>query len=283
MTKIGQFNQLKVVKIVDFGVYLDGNEVGEILLPNKVVPENTNINDMLDVFLYFDSEDRLIATTVRPYAEVGQCAYLKVIDTNHVGAFLDWGLDKDLLVPRPEQHLVMEKNKSYLVYLKQDQEGRIFASTKLDYSLDKTPAYFKPGDEVDLFVAETTDLGTKVIINHQHWGLVYAGDIFQSLRYGQKTKGYIQTIRDDGKIDVTLRKTGQSNRNDLSERILDELKQQGGFLALHDKSPASDVQRVFNESKKSFKNAIGRLYKQRKIDIEANGIRLNGSEGTEDN
>ncbi len=274
MTKIGQFNALKVVKLVDFGVYLDGNDLGEILLPNKVVPEHTSINDILDVFLYFDSEDRLIATTVRPYAELGQCAYLKVIDTNHVGAFLDWGLDKDLLVPRPEQHMVMEKNKSYLVYLKQDREGRIFASTKLDYFLDKTPASFKPGDAVDLLIADTTDLGTKVIINHQYWGLIYASDIFQNVRYGQKTKGYIQTIRDDGKIDVTLRKSGQSNRHDLAGRILAELEQQGGFLGLHDKSPAFDIQRVFNDSKKSFKNAIGRLYKQRKIDIEANGIRL---------
>jgi uncharacterized protein len=276
MAKIGQFNQLKIIKAVDFGVYLDAHDLGEILLPNKVVPKDAQINDVLDVFIYFDSEDRVIATTHRPYAELGQCAYLKVIDTNHVGAFLDWGLDKDLLVPRPEQHVLMEKNKSYLVYLKQDQEGRIFASTKLDYFLDKTPAYFKPGDEVDLFIAETTDLGTKVIINHQHWGLMYASDIFQHLRYGQKTKGYIKTIRDDGKIDVTLRKEGQSNRHDLAARILAELEQQDGFLGLHDKSPASDIQRVFNESKKSFKNAIGRLYKQRKIEIEANGIRLKG-------
>jgi uncharacterized protein len=274
MTTIGQFNHLKVIKTVDFGVYLDGKALGEILLPSKVLPKNIHVNDMLEVFLYCDSEDKLIATTTRPYAVVGECAYLKVIDVNHVGAFLDWGLDKDLLVPKPEQHLLMEKNKSYLVYLKQDLDGRILASTKIERFLDKTPAAFKPGDAVDLFIAETTDLGRKVIINHQHWGLIYTSDIFQNLRYGQKTKGYIHTIRDDGKIDVTLRKAGQSSRTNLEERILTELKQQGGFLPLHDKSSPLDIQRVFSESKKNFKNAIGHLYKQRKIDIEANGIRL---------
>ncbi|MDX2345440.1 MAG: S1-like domain-containing RNA-binding protein [Legionella sp.] len=278
MVNIGRFNQLKVIKTVDFGVYLDGHDLGEILLPNKVVPANTNLNTILDVFVYCDSEDRIIATTVRPYAELGQCAFLKVVDVNHVGAFLDWGLDKDLLVPRPEQHKLLEKNKSYLVYLKQDNENRMLASTKLDYFLDKTPAHFKAGDEVDLLIAETTDLGTKAIINHQHWGLIYAGDIFQHLRYGQSIKGYIKTIRPDGKVDVTLRQLGQNNTHDLAGRILAELEKQGGFLGLHDKSPSSDIQRVFSESKKSFKNAIGRLYKQRKIDIEANGIRLTNKE-----
>ncbi|MCH9689293.1 MAG: GntR family transcriptional regulator [Gammaproteobacteria bacterium] len=274
MIKIGQLNELKVIKAVEFGVYLDGDDKGEILLPTKVVPEGTQPNDILNVFIYFDSEDRLIATTVRPRAQVGDCAFLKVVDVNHVGAFLDWGLDKDLLVPRPEQSRPMEKGKSYLVYLKQAHDGRVFASSKLDYFLDKTAAHFKVGDEVELFIAEATDLGSKVIINHKHWGLIYSDDVFQPLHYGQKTRGYIKTIRDDGKIDVTLRKTGQKNRNDLGERILAELKRHDGFLGLHDKSPSFEIQRVFNDSKKSFKSAIGQLYKQGLIKIEANGIRL---------
>ncbi len=274
MIKIGQLNKLKVVKEVDFGVYLDGDDRGEILLPKKVVPEGTQLNDVLDVFIYFDSEDRVIATTKRPYAQLGHCAFLKVVDVNHVGAFLDWGLDKDLLVPKPEQHRPMENDKSYLVYLKQDHEGRILASSKLDYFLDTTQPRFKPGDEVSLLIAETTDLGHKVIINHKHWGLVYASDVFKRLRYGQKTRGYIKSIRDDGKIDVTLRQMGKEGAEGLAGRIRAEIAKQGGFLALHDKSSPVDIQRVFGESKKSFKNAIGQLYKQGKIDIEANGIRL---------
>ena len=281
MTKIGRLNQLKVVKEVAFGVYLDGGDLGEILLPKKVVPKDTQINDILDVFVYFDSEDRVIATTRHPYAQVGECAFLKVGDVNHVGAFLDWGLDKDLLVPKAEQYHRMEQDKSYLVYLKQDTEGRILASSKIDYFLNTTRAHFKPGDQVDLLIADTTDLGHKVIINHRHWGLVYAGDVFKPLRYGQKTKGYIKTIRDDGKIDVTLRKLGKAGATGLAARILDELAKQGGFLGLHDKSSPVDIQRVFGESKKSFKNAIGQLYKKGDIAIEANGIRLKNEKASE--
>ena len=196
MVKVGQFNQLKVVKEVSFGLYLDGGERGEILLPNKVVPQGAAVGDLLKVFIYFDSEDKIIATTARPYAKLDSCALLKVIDINRVGAFLDWGLDKDLLVPKSEQPYPMEKDKSYIVYLKQDNQGRIIASAKLDYFLDKTPAYFKSGDEVSLLVADTTALGRKVIINNTHWGLIYAEDIFQSLSYGKRTQGYIKTVRE---------------------------------------------------------------------------------------
>lgn len=274
MLNVGRFNQLTVIKIVPFGVYLDGGEWGEILLPNKVVPSDTKINDVLDVFIYFDSSDKVIATTQRPRIQLGQCAFLKVIDVNAVGAFLDWGLDKDLLVPRPEQQRPMEKDKSYIVYVKQDYQGRLIASAKLDYFLSKTTVIFKPGDEVNLLIAETTALGNKVIINHEHWGLIHEADIFQSLRYGQKLRGYIKKVRDDGKIDVWFRKPGQANTHDLASRILIALEQSNGFLPLHDKSLPEEITRVFNESKKSFKNAIGQLYKQGKIDLEEHGIRL---------
>ena len=274
MIKVGQFNELKVIKEVPFGIYLDGENWGEILLPNKYVPQGTKVNSILEVFIYFDSEDRIIATTLRPRAKLDSCAFLKVIDVNRVGAFLDWGLDKDLLVPKPEQYRPMEKDKSYIVYVTQDKNERIIASSKLDYFLDKLPAQFKQGDEVSLLIAETTELGNKVIINDTHWGLIHSSDIFQSLSYGKKTRGYIKTLRDDGKIDVVLRKIGHDSIRDLAERILSSLHKENGFLPLHDKSTSLEIQRALGESKKSFKSAIGHLYKRGEINLEANGIRL---------
>lgn len=281
MIRVGQFNNLRVIKEVPFGIYLDGEDWGDILLPNKVVPKGTKVNDRLEVFIYFDSEDKIIATTQRPRAKLGSCAFLKVIDVNRVGAFLDWGLDKDLLVPKPEQHRLMERDKSYIVYLKQDDKGRIVASSKLDHFLDKSPAHFKQGDEVNLLIAATTDLGTKVIINDSHWGLIHSGDIFQTLTYGKRMQGYIKTVREDGKIDVVLRKMGQDSILDLAKRILTELHKEGGFLPLHDKSSSLDIQRAFSESKKSFKSAIGHLYKGGDIKIESDGIRLRNKGGTD--
>lgn len=274
MIQIGRFNKLMVIKEVPFGIFLDGDEWGDILLPNKVVPKGTKLNDIIEVFIYFDSKDKIIATTLRPQVQLGHCAFLKVIDVNRVGAFLDWGLDKDLLVPKPEQKRPMEIDKSYIVYVKQDNEERIIASSKLDYFLDKSPANFKPGDEVNLLIAETTALGNKVIINDTHWGLIHANEIFQTLRYGKRMRGYIQTIREDGKIDVVLRKLGQDNIRELTQRILMALEKAGGFLPLHDKSSSLDIQHAFGESKKSFKSAIGQLYKRKEINIESNGIRL---------
>lgn len=274
MIQIGQFNTLNVIKEVPFGIYLDGGDLGQILLPNKVVPKGTKLNDALDVFIYFDSEDKIIATTMRPRVQVGGCAFLKVVDVNHVGAFLDWGLDKDLLVPRPEQVRPMEKDKSYIVYVKQDHQGRLIGSSKLDYFLDKSPAQFKVGDEVCLMIAATTELGTKVIINDSHWGLVHSADIFQTLNFGRRIPGYIKTIREDGKIDVVLRKVGQDSIRDLAKVILAELQKQDGFIPLHDKSSSLEIQRTFSQSKKSFKSAIGQLYKQGDIHIESDGIRL---------
>ena len=274
MINIGQFNVLKVIKEVPFGLYLDGDEWGEILLPNKVVPKGSKVNDMLNVFIYFDSDDKIIATTMRPHARVNSCAFLKVIDVNPVGAFLDWGLDKDLLVPKPEQRRPMEKNKSYIVYVKQDNKGRIIASSKLDYFLDRSPAPFQQEDEVNLLIAESTELGTKVIINNTHWGLIHAADIFQTLSYGKTMIGYIKTVRDDGKVDVVLRPLGQDSVRALAKRVFLALHKSGGFLPLHDKSSSLDIQRAFGDSKKNFKRAIGQLYKQGEITIEANGIRV---------
>lgn len=274
MNKVGRFNRLRIIKEVPFGVYLDGDELGEILLPKKYVPKNATIDDVVNVFLYFDSEDIIIATTKNPYAQVGECAFLRVIDVNPVGVFLNWGLDKDLLVPRAEQQQLMQRDKSYNVYVKQDNRGRIIASTKLNYYLDKSPSLFQPGEEVHLLIDERTPLGNKVIINHTHWGLIHSADIFQRLYYGQQMQGYIKALREDGKIDVSLRKTGQDRIQALAERILKKLHEEQGFLPLHDKSPAAEIERMFGESKKGFKNAIGQLYKQGTISIEDNGIYL---------
>lgn len=278
MIKIGQFNKLKMVREAPFGVYLQGGKWGDILLPNKSVPKSTLVGDVLDVFVYFDSDDKIIATTVRPHAQLGDFAFLKVIDVNTIGAFLDWGLDKDLLVPGTEQHRPMEKGKSYLVYLKQDKQGRIIASSKIDYFLDKTAAHFKSGEEVSLLIAESTPLGRKVVINNSHWGLIHADDIFQTLMYGKKMKGYIKKVREDGKVDVVLRRIGQNSINELAQRIVSKLEQSGGFLALHDKSAPSEIQKMFSESKKNFKSALGQLYKRGLIDIEEKGVRLKSME-----
>ncbi|PJD96050.1 MAG: GntR family transcriptional regulator [Legionella sp.] len=275
MIEIGKWNTLTVIKEVPFGVYLDGGSAGDILLPKKAVPKGTTIDDKVKVFIYFDSEDMIIATTRRPYAQVGDIALLKVADVNMVGAFLDWGLDKDLLVPRAEQQRPMEKGKAYLVYVKQDHRGRIVASSKLNYCLDQLPLpSFKPGQEVNLIIEETTPLGRKVIINNSYWGLIHEADIFQTLHYGHQMPGYIKAVRDDNKIDVALRKMGQNRIHELASRLLLMLQEQGGFLPLHDKSDAAEIKRLLGDSKSSFKSAIGHLYKQGKIIIEAQGIRL---------
>lgn len=274
MIKIGQYNKLTVTKEVSYGLFLDGDEWGEILLPNKYVPKGTKVNDDLSVFIYFGSENNIIATTLQPRAQVNSIAFLKVIDVNHVGAFLDWGLDKDLLVPRPEQRRPMVKDRSYLVYVSLDRDGRIIASSKLDKFLDKSPAPYNPGDEVDIFIAEKSELGHKIIINQTHWGLIHDSDLFQVLNYGQRMKAYIKKVRPDGKIDVSLRKIGQENIRELLTCILDKLKAAEGFLPLHDKSPSAEINHVIGTSKKSFKKAIGQLYKQGHICIKADGIYL---------
>lgn len=274
MIRVGQFNRLVVIKEVPFGFYLDGGELGEILLPNKHRPKGLMVADEVEVFIYYDSEDMIIATTQRPRALMGSCACLTVVDVNRVGAFLDWGLDKDLLVPGPEQQRPMERGKSYIVYLKQDNKDRIIASTKLDHFLDKTPAAYQRGEEVSLMIADRSPLGIKVIINDKHWGLIHTDDIFQAPGYGKRMTGYIKTLREDGKIDIVLRKMGQGKIQDLAKTIMKELELAGGFLALHDKSSADEIAAVFNESKKSFKAAIGQLYKQGLISIEAGGIRV---------
>ncbi|MCB9223507.1 MAG: S1-like domain-containing RNA-binding protein [Crocinitomicaceae bacterium] len=277
MVEIGKTNTLKIVKEVDFGLYLDGDDLGEILLPKRFVPEDAEIDHYLDVFIYIDSEDRVIATTQVPYAEVGDFAVLKAVAVNKVGAFLDWGLMKDLLVPYKEQKEEMQEGRSYLVHVYLDDETeRVVASSKLNKFLNNIPAEYEEGQEVDLIVADKTDLGMNVIINKQHSGLIYQNEIFQPIKPGQKIKGFIKKLREDEKIDVSLQKAGYERIPGVAGDILEKLRQSGGFVEANDKTSPESIKHMFGVSKKAFKKAIGSLYKDRLIIIEENGIRLKG-------
>ena len=275
MAEIGVFNNLRVIKEVDFGVYLDGGEHEEILLPRRYVPENCNVDDNIRVFIYLDSEDRFIATTETPYAVVGDFALLKVVAVESVGAFLDWGLLKDLLVPFGEQSPTMEIGKSYIVRIYVDkQSNRIAATTRLDRYLDNDPGNFHAGQEVELLICNQTDIGYKAIINGTHWGVLYSNEVFQPLKSGHKAKGYIKKVREDNKIDLSLHKPGYERVDDITDTILNVLKEQGGFISVTDKSSPETINKLFGVSKKTYKKAIGAIYRKRLITIESDGIRL---------
>jgi predicted RNA-binding protein (virulence factor B family) len=275
MPLIGKFNRLKVVKEFDFGLYLDGAELGEILLPRRYVPEGCKIEDDVDVFIYFDSSDRIISTTEIPLAQVGEFAFLHVKTVDEFGAFLEWGLMKDLLVPFREQKVPLTKGRSCVVYVFYDEKSnRIAASAKVEKHLNLTPPAYSVGEEVDLLIWKATDLGYKVIINHAHQGILYANEVFQELAVGQKTKGFIKKVREDSKIDVGLFPSGYANTKQHSDSILSYIEQQGGYAPISDKTAAETIHSLFGISKKAFKRAIGDLYSQRIILIEKEGIRL---------
>ncbi len=275
MVEIGRFNTLTVVKIVDFGIYLDGGERGEILMPKEYVPDNCFPDDEIKAFVYFDSEDRIIATTEVPYVQVGEFAFMKVVATSSVGAFLDWGLRKDLLVPFREQRDPMAEGKSYLVYAYVDKASdRIVASTKIDKYLDQVFPDYTPNQEVDILVARKTDLGYAVIVNNAHWGLIYDNEIFQRLKIGQRLKGYIKRVRDDEKIDVSLQPSGFAKIEGLAGEVLEKLKDYGGVLDLSDKSDPEEIYNLFGCSKKNYKKALGTLLKQGLIVIGEKEIKL---------
>ncbi|WP_144208753.1 CvfB family protein [Shewanella donghaensis] len=275
MIQIGKSYSLEVVKQVNFGVYLNAEELGQVLLPNKFAPKGCQVGDMVDVFLYLDSEDIVIATTQTPYAEVGDFAYLEAIATGPFGAFLDWGLDKDLLLPFGEQHRHIEEGKSYLVYVHANKaDERIMASAKVDKFLDKTPAEYKVGEEVDLIIGGSTDLGFKAIINHAHWGVLYQNEVFQRLSFGQSIKGFIKLVREDGKVDLILQKDSQQSFDKNAETIINKLHRSGGFLPLNDKTDSAIIYDQLAMSKKAFKRSIGGLFKAEQISIEPDGIKL---------
>lgn len=274
--EIGKYNTLTIVKDLDFGVYLDGGNGLEILLPARYVPKNVKPGVEVEVFVYHDNEGRLIATTDRPYAIAGEFAFMTVKSVNDMGAFLEWGIMKDLLVPFREQKAKMREGGVYLVYVHVDHvTQRIVASAKIDKYLDNVIPEYTPNQEVNLLVAEETEIGYKVIISNLHWGLVYRNEVFRPLETGDRLKGYIKEVREDEKIDVSLTPLGYKKVTSITDRILDSLKGQGGFLPVHDKSDPKQIYALFQCSKKAFKQAIGALYKEKKIRIEPNGIRLN--------
>lgn len=281
MVKIGRINRLKVVKEVDFGLFLEGGDVerggyGNILLPKRYVPSGCKVGDEIEVFIYFDSEDRIIATTERPYAMVGEVALLKVASVTRHGIFLNWGLPKDLLLPFNEQVTRMEAGKSYIVYLYLDDAGgRIAASAKLDdFISDESHGEFEVGQEVQLFNAARTDLGYKLVVDNSHWGLLHRHELVRELRRGERLTGYIKQIREDGRIDLCLHRLPSEKSGEVGEAILSALEQAGGFLPLSDKSSPEAIKAQFGVSKGLFKKAIGALYKQREIVIGKDGIRL---------
>ncbi len=277
MIQLGQYTTLEVVKTTDFGIYLDGGPFGEVLLPKRYVPENTEVGQDLRIFLYCDSEDRVIATTEKPNGVVGEIACMTVIDIALHGAFLDWGLMKDLLVPLREQAEKMEKGKSYLVKVLLDEDtDRIYASSRLSKFVSEiTDGHLSHNEEVKLMIWTKTDLGYKAIINDQYVGVIFKNEVFQPLQTGQILRGYVKQIREDGKIDLTLKKHGyQQQIPDAADVLLKKLKENDGYIAITDGTSPDIIYETLGMSKKAFKKAVGSLYKQRLIILGEKGIRL---------
>ena len=275
MIELGKYSTLTVLRKVDFGYYLDGGPFGDILLPNNVAPEGLNSEDELEVFIYCDSSDRLIATTLEPMGEADSFAFLKVKDVGTIGAFLDWGLPKDLLVPFREQAVGMKKDESYLVRIYVDEQSdRLVGSSRLNRFLKTQNEDLEEGQEVDLIVAKKTDMGWKVIVDSKYWGMLFEDELFQKIKVGGRLKGFVKNIREDQKLDISLQKQGYQHIESSAAMILQQLKIAGGFLPLNDKSSPEVIKSSLQLSKKAFKKAIGNLYKQRLIQIEKDGIRL---------
>jgi hypothetical protein len=277
MIEIGKFNKLKAIRLTPPGMYLaeEGHEDEVVLLPNKYIPPALKVDEEIKVFIYRDSEDRIIATTLQPKITLHEIASLEVKEVNDLGAFLDWGLEKDLMVPYREQKSKMRPGYKYLVYLYLDADtNRLAATSKIDRFLQTDELTVQIGDEVDLLIGETTDLGVNVIVNKIHKGLIYRNEIFKKIMPGDQTIGYVKDIRDDGKIDISLQRQGFQNIEPSAQIILDKLKANKGFLKLNDSSEPDDIMHKLQMSKKSFKKAIGLLFKQRLISIEEDGIHL---------
>ena len=276
MAELGKTQQLKVIKGDENVLILDGGELGELTLPIKELLEADHSANKVEVFVYPDSADTVTATTQQPKAEVGEFALLKVVTVNPYGAFLDWGMERDLLVPFSEQHHEMIEGRNYIVRLYFDETAhRITATSRIDRYLDQEPPPFFEGERVNLLIGGQTDIGTKAIINNTHWGVLYTDEVFEGLEYGQKTKAYIKKIRDDDKIDLFLHKPGYGEVDALSRKILDYLKAHDGSMEITDKSPPEVIHAKFGVSKKKFKMAVGGLYKKRLVTLEKNAIHLN--------
>jgi len=272
---VGKVNSLKVLRKVSIGLFLDGGTLGDILLPKRYITGDFKEGDEIQVFIYLDSEDRFIATTEVPLAVVGECAYLKVIATSRVGAFLDWGLTKDLMVPFREQASPMKVDSSYVVFVYIDAEtGRIAASSRYWKFLDNVVPQYNHGQEVVIMIAEKTPMGFKAVVNNLHTGMIYANQVFKPLSVGQKLTAFINKIREDDKVDLLLEAPGFPKAGNLAAGVLDVLKANGGYLAVTDKTSPETIKELFGLSKKSFKMVVGTLYRNRQVVIEENGLRL---------
>ncbi|MFK3943645.1 S1 RNA-binding domain-containing protein [Pseudomonas monteilii] len=275
MALLGRFNSLQIVKHTDFGLYLDGGADGEILLPRRYIPKDTptEVDDWLNVFIYLDSEDQLIATTEKPKLQVGGFASLKVKDINNAGIFLDWGLSKDLLMPYSEEQRPLKIGDYCVVHAYLDKRTRrITATARLDRYLDRTPANYAPGQAVRLLIAGETPMGFKAIIEDRHWGLIHKNEVFKFLRSGMQESGFIKEVRSDGKVSLSLQPVGQAMSDDLQQQILTRLDEAGGTLEVSDKSAPEVISRLFGVSKGNFKKAIGGLFKQGRIVIHDDRI-----------
>jgi len=274
MIEVGKYNELEVVKQMDFGIYLRKDDV-EVLMPTKWVPKGTAIGDVMDVFVYRDSDDRLIATTMQPYAISGEFAFLEVREVNSIGAFLDWGMEKDLLVPFSEQPVKMIPNRSYVVFVYTDEKtNRMVASAKLNKFIERDDIDLQANDIVDLLIYSETDKGLNAIINNMYVGLIYKNEIFDQVRVGDKLKGYVKQVREDNKIDLSLQKAGFELVDDVKWRILNLMKETNGFLPLNDNSTPEEIKAGLQISKKAFKKAVGALYKERLIKLTDKGVEL---------
>ncbi|WP_027859057.1 CvfB family protein [Marinobacterium jannaschii] len=276
MAEIGKLNRLKVIREVGFGVYLDGGELGGILLPKRFVPAGCKLGDEVEVFVYNDTEDYLVATTEKPYVMVGEFASLKVKEKTDIGAFLDWGLPKDLFLPFSEQRYQnIEAGRHCVVYVYLDNSDRLAATARIDRFVDKTVPDYESGQEVSILLTKRTDLGFKAVINNAHYGVIHNADVFGQLRVGMRKNAFIKKVREDGKVDLVLSPLGYKKKvAELPDQILADLRMNDGFSPLNDKASPDEIYRLFNCSKKAYKLALSKLYKERKILIEADGIRL---------
>lgn len=277
MLQLGRYNTLTVAKVLDFGLYLDAGPDGQVLMPIRYAPRGVRVGHELEVFVYLDSDDRPLATSLRPMVQVGQFAPLRCVAVNRVGAFLDWGLPKDLLVPFGEQRERMTVGRSYVVRCYVDSDThRIAASARLARFLDQQPPSYRPGQPVQLMPVEQTDLGYRTIVDDLHTGMLYHNEVFRPLRWAERLQGYVKRVRPDGKIDLALQREGYARIGEAEQHLLDTLRQHGGFLPLTDRSSPDDVYSTLEMSKKSFKMALGALYKQHLVELLPDGIRLIG-------
>ena len=275
MIEIGKDNRLKVAREVDFGVYLADDEGNEVLMPARYVGDDVRVGDMVDVFVYTDSEDRPVATTDIPYAKVGEFAFLQVTAVNRIGAFLDWGLPKDLLVPFSEQNAKMMQGGIYPVYVYLDHEShRVVASARLEKHLGNVYPDYRPGQEVECLVIQHTPIGYKAIVDNLHWGMLYHNELFTPIEIEQTVRSYVKNVRPDGKIDLTLSSSTGRRVHTLADRIIERVEAAGGFIPMNDKSSPEEIKAEFSCSKKDFKKAIGTLYKGHKINLTDTGITI---------